>query len=314
MVARALACVLLVAALAGCAKPQAAAPDPADSAVQDLGLVATDTTGILRGIVVDSAIRPIANASVELRGSAKAATTGAEGAFGFDGLEPGTYFLEIRKPGYFPVQQSADVAAGDADPPVLKVILQPDAATVPFYQAQVFDGFIECTTSILVLCGAPEILTGQHLTNDRFAWDQYFADNASLLQAEMVWESTQALSPDLYFEMETLNDACDSKDKDASSFLNNTQGASPIYATVNQSQIDNWSIGSKCPIWMSIFSIGPLCTPPVPDNPVGFAGLSHCPGFTVEQKFTMYFHTFHGYLPPVGWRFTTDGSAPPPPA
>jgi hypothetical protein len=307
MVVRALAVGLLAALLAGCAQPHPAAPaSPEESAVEDLGLVATEKTGILRGVVVDTAIRPLANATVQLRGAEQEARSNADGAFGFDGLEPGTYFLEVRRLGYFPVQQSADVVAGDRSPPVVKVILQPDAASVPFVQGQVFDGYIECTTSILVLCGAPEILTGQHLTNDRFAWDQYFADNASLLQAEMVWDSTQALSPDLYFEMETLNDACDSKDKDASSFLNNTQGGSPIYATVNETQISNWSIGSVCPIWMSIFSVGPVCSPDV-------AGFSHCPGFTVEQKFTMYFHTFHGFLPPPGWRFTTDGTVPAPP-
>lgn len=62
---------------------------------------------------------------------------------------------------------------------------------------------------------------------------------------------------------------------------------------------------------MSVFSRGPACTPPVPDgNPL--SGFSHCPGFTLQQKFTMYFHTFHNYLPPVGWRFTVEPPPEPP--
>ncbi|HUR24596.1 MAG TPA: carboxypeptidase regulatory-like domain-containing protein [Candidatus Thermoplasmatota archaeon] len=302
--------LLLTVLLAGCSQGGGAAtPEPAEPAFENLELEATATTGVIRGVIVDEAVRPVANATVTLNSeTARETRSNADGAFGFAALEPGTYFLQVTKLGYFPVQQSAEVVAGVAEPPIVKILLQTDAASTPFWQGQVFEGFVECTTSILVLCGAPAILTGQNLTNDRFAWDQYFADNATHLQAEMVWDSTQALSPGLYFEMETLNDGCENSNDDVGSFLNNTQGESPIYATVNQTQIEAWSIGTGCPIWMSVFSLGPVCSPPEP-----VFGISHCPGFTVEQRFKMYFHTFHGYLPPAGWRFTVDGDPPPPP-
>lgn len=298
MVGRLVVAALLVGTLlAGCAGGGGGS-EASDPAFDELDLQATATTGIIRGVVVDEAIRPIADARVVLRTEpAREAVTGGDGLFGFDGLEAGAYFMTVERRGYFPVQQSAEVIAGVEEPPIVKVLLKVDAARTPFWQALVFDGYIECTTSVLVLCGAPAILTGQNFTNDRFAWDQYFSDNATHLQAEMVWESTQALSPELYFEMEALNDDCEDADEgnDIGFFLNNTRGPSPIYSTVNETQIKEWSIGTVCPIWMSIFSGGVAGTPA---------------GFTVQQRFTMYFHTFHFYAPPAGWRFTVE----PPPA
>lgn len=305
---------LLIALLAGCASPAGETVDPLVDEAEFEGLAASSTTGVIRGVVVDEAIRPISAVLVQLTGNdPRNTTTTDEGLFGFDGLEPGTYFLQVGKPGFKSVQQSADVVAGDAEPPIVKVLLLQDAATAPFVEAQVYDGYIECTTSVLVLCGIAGVLTGQQVTNDRFAWDQYFADNASLLQAEMVWESTQPLSPELYFEMETLNSGCESKSDGASSFLNSTRGPSPIYATVNQTQIDNWAIGQACPVWMSLFSggiSGAPCLNAVPD-PAG-AVPGWCLGATVQQRFAMYFHGFYNHLPNPGWRFTVDGPPAPP--
>lgn len=304
------------ASLAGCAKEPEAEATPVEPAVEDLGLVATEETGIVRGVAVDEAIRPIANVTIGLRGgdAPLSTTTNEGGAFGFDGLEPGTYFLEASKVGYFTVQQSVEVVAGVADPPVAKILLKVDAATTPFVNVQVFEGFIECTTSFVVLCGAPNLLltlwcNGDldpvppqcfgNVTNDRFTNDFFFADNASHIQFEMAWDTNQALSPELYFELETLNLGCDGdaaderdEDGDASSFLNNTDGVSPIYSTVNATQVYVWQIGSVCPIYFSVFAGGAAGTPL---------------GFTVEQRFTLYIHDFHHFLPASGWRFTVDG-------
>lgn len=317
MVAKAVAtlCVLVLAsALAGCTassgKSSSGTSTPAD--FSNLALEATPTTGVIRGVVVDEAIRPLANATVAIaRDPAHVTTTKADGVFGFDNLAPGTYFLQIKRVGYLDVQQSAEVVAGVAEPKAVRVQLTRDASFLAYVEATVYDGFIECTTSILVLCGAPNVVTGDNVTNDRFAWDAYFAANASLIQAEMVWQSTQALSPGLYFEMENLDGKCDPPN---TSFLNNTQGESPIYATVNASMIAENKIGPDCPIWMSIFSLGPVCSPETPPSTPVVGALSHCPGFTLEQRFTMYMHAFHGYLPPTGWRFAVDGEPPAPPS
>ena len=326
-----LAATLLLASLAGCSGEPAAETPEVEPAIEELGLVATEETGIVRGVAVDEAIRPVANVTVELRGgdAPQTTTTNDGGAFGFDGLAPGTYFLEASKAGYFSVQQSVEVVAGLADPPVAKILLKVDAATIPFVNVQVFDGFIECTTSFLVLCGAPNLVmtlwcNGDlglppqclgNVTNDRFTNDFYFADNASLIQFEMAWQSNQALSPEMFFEVENLNGGCDGEradernggeEDDVSSYMNNTNGPSPIYATINASQIHVWEIGSICPVYFSVFSGGIPGTPCGDADPTGTLP-GWCVGFTLEQRFTLFVHDFHHFLPPPGWRFTVDG-------
>ena len=120
---RAMFLLLLVPLLAGCADE--AAPEVDDFAQNlDQELQATEDTGIIRGVVVDFAIVPVADATVTLTGLDRSTQTNEAGAFGFDGLEPGTYFLEISKLGYNSTQASTDVEAGTDTPPVVKVRLE----------------------------------------------------------------------------------------------------------------------------------------------------------------------------------------------
>lgn len=279
--------------LAGCATPEETA-EPVIPAVEALELEATETTGVIRGLVVDEAIRPLVGAEVSLRGASEGVTTTTEeGAFGFDGLEPGTYFIKVSKVGFSDLQLSADVVAGVAEPAPVKAILPRLAGYLPYFSVRVFDGFIECTTSFLVLCGLPNLLTGTNYTNDRFTWTWFFEPNATLMQAEMVWESTQSLSPTLYFEMEPSGDCDDG-------FFNRTEGPSPIYATLNATQIEEGPLDLECGIYFSLFSGH---NEPLPRQPVTGWGI----GVTAQQRFTMYAHTFYDFLPPPGWRFTADG-------
>jgi Carboxypeptidase regulatory-like domain len=291
------AVALIAVALAGCSGSPSAPPPSDVPSAEELGLEATDSTGIIRGIVVDTAIRPIAGATVTLLGSdPRSAQTDETGAFGFDDLEPGTYFLKAKKLGYHEAQQSADVVAGVLEPAAVKVQLAIDASAVtPFAESYTYEGFVECTTSVLVLCGAPNLLTGDNITNDRFTWDQYLTPGASLIQSEMVWQSTQAASPEMYFEMEGLDGDCNPPD---SSFFGSASGPSPIMARIDNETIEENEIGQVCPIYYSIFAGG------IQGTPVGA---------TVEQRFTMYIHAFYGYLPPDDWRFSNDSTVPPPP-
>jgi hypothetical protein len=285
-----LACLF---ALAGCATPAEPA-EPVLPAVEALELEATETTGVIRGLVVDEAIRPLAGAEVTLRGASEGVTTTTEeGAFGFDGLEPGTYFLKVSKVGFSDLQLSADVVAGVGEPAPVKAILPRLAGYLPYVTVRVFDGFIECTTSFLVLCGLPNLLTGTNYTNDRYTWTWFFEPNATLMQAEMAWESTQSLSPTLYFEMEPSGDCDDG-------FFNRTEGPSPIYATLNATQIEEGPLDLECGIYFSLFSGH---NEPLPRQPVTGWGI----GVTAQQRFTLYGHTFYDFLPPPGWRFTADG-------
>jgi hypothetical protein len=281
--------------LSGCAAP-AEVQDEFPEA-EFLALEATTTTGVIRGVVVDEAIRPIAGATVAVKGgpaAGRSTNTTDQGAFGLDGLEPGTYFLTITKVGFLAVQQSADVVAGVADPPIVKVVLAVEPGYLPYVSARTYEGFVECTTSFIVLCGLPNLLTGQNITNDRYTWTWFFEPNSTLIQNEMAWESTQSLTPTMYFEMEPSGD-CDE------GFFNRTEGMSPIYATLNATQIEEGPISMECGIYFSLFSGH---NEPLPRQPVTGWGI----GVTVQQRFTMFSHTFYDFLPAAGWRFSIEGT------
>lgn len=291
------ALLLSIALLAGCADPAATVADE-PAGLADLDLEATATTGVIRGVVVDAAIRPVGNATIEVAvgaGPARRTTTSANGAFGFDGLEAGTYFLQVSKPGFLSIQQSADVVAGVSEPPIVKILLAIEPGFLPYVSARTFEGFIECTTSFIVLCGLPNLLTGTNYTNDRFTWTWYYEPNGTVIQAEMAWESTQSLSPNLYFEMEALDAGCED-----TAFFNRTEGPSPVFATINATQIEE-TLDEDCGVYFSLFSGH---NPPLPRQPVTGWGI----GATVQQRFTMFSHAFYDFLPPVGWRFSVDGA------
>lgn len=305
--------LILAATLAGCSGGAGSPPAPDDGApdAAALGLEATPTTGLVRGVVVDDAIRPVAGAVVSLAGDqAGEATTGDDGAFGFDGLQPGTYILRAHKLGFLDAQASAEVVAGEADPPAVKIQLLADVASLPYNQVQVHEGFIECTTNVVVLCGAPNTLEEQFLcpamdvctgpvTNDRFTFTLYYAPDLALVQSELSWQSTQAVSPALTLEMEALNSdpACKQvEDPLAGALLNQSTGESPIYAQVWPDKLQEWTIGGPCGVYHSIFA----------------GDSAAVVGVTLQQRFTAISHEFHGYLPPPGWRFAIDGPAPSP--
>src|SRR5687767_7887744 len=105
-VARAAAMLpLLSLALAGCSGD---AGDPSGEGVPEgafdgVDAEATAQTGVIRGIVIDEAITPLADAAVTIPVPGQkplSATTTESGAFAFGGLAPGTYFVKVSKPGY----------------------------------------------------------------------------------------------------------------------------------------------------------------------------------------------------------------------
>jgi hypothetical protein len=119
--ARWLAVMLMSLGLAGCAAGGDGSEEADDLAVSDLGLEATATTGIIRGVVVDEAIRPLPGVRVTLvvEGETKQTESNDAGAFGFDSLPPGTYFLKAERFGFESIQQAAEVKAGDSQPRAL---------------------------------------------------------------------------------------------------------------------------------------------------------------------------------------------------
>jgi hypothetical protein len=151
---KALLSVLLVAglALAGCSSsPSGAGSDDGGLGSGAIGspkeVQATSTTGGIRGVVVDQAVRPIKGATVTVSGNgvAKDATTDAGGTFSVSGLPAGTYLLKSSHSLYDSAQQSVEVKAGVKNPPIVKVLLTQKAFAKPYMVTSLFKGFIVCS-------------------------------------------------------------------------------------------------------------------------------------------------------------------------
>src|SRR5687768_8662219 len=76
--------------LAGCSDDPAP-PAASDDGTADVEVDEDAKTGAISGVVVDEAIRPIRNATVQLAGKDVNQTTDEHGQFVFQDLEPGTY-------------------------------------------------------------------------------------------------------------------------------------------------------------------------------------------------------------------------------
>lgn len=142
-------------ALSGCAGGEVKAPPVPDASedFSDIAVEATATTGVLLGVVVDEAIRPISQAKVSLRmgdGSANDKMTDDQGRFAYDGLEPNTYFLSVSHLQHTSAQVSAEVVAGDENPKVLRVQLTRLFDQNPYSEILKFDGFLACAYAFQV--------------------------------------------------------------------------------------------------------------------------------------------------------------------
>lgn len=344
--------------LAGCSGGDAGPkqdPGLPPAAFEELGLEATETTGVIRGLVVDEAIRPLGGADVGLMvdGTVRNATSLPDGAFGFDGLPAGTYFLTVRKMGYLTQQANADVVVGVSEPPVVKVLLLADPTTVPYISAFQYDAFLACSFTLVIVsfaaCGlAPE------QTDNRFLVEYPMDKPPHWIQTEAVWASTQPLGSSLSLSITDFSSGVQIG-------VNGSSGPSPIYATVNETtaQRFNYTGPDANPVNIRLFSTAAEGTRVVPqeevyalwaangypvynatgqdpavDSAFGMAGLNNplgedciewmvlfksCVnlngvGVVLEQRVTVYTHVFYGHLPPDGWRFSSDGNPPGPPA
>ena len=139
----AVAMALLAALLAGCSGGDggdAGAGSPLDGLdVQP----AQEGKGAVAGVVVDVAIRPIAGAEVTMAGSV-VATTGEDGVFVLDALEPGIAIFAVSAQGFLPIQTSADVLAGETSQ--VRVQLPRDVRPQPYQVTYALDGFMEAST------------------------------------------------------------------------------------------------------------------------------------------------------------------------
>ncbi len=305
--------LVLSVLIAGCSSSPAPV-ETEDDPTGDLGLAPTATTGIIRGVVVDEAVRPLEGITVSLplpNAEPRTAVSNEKGAFGFDGLAPGTYFMKVEKLGYFPAQQSVEVVAGVESPPIVKIVMQVDAASTPYVEEHTFAGFIECSVTTpgarFAACAAPNdpldflgVYTG-NFTNDKFLVIHEIDADPWLIQSEMVWDSTQEAGGRMRLIMDSVEEDGSFED------INETDDYSPMMLRINQAEAVANEMGTNSQLMLRIFSsfvegTNPPCLVVV------------CPfgvGFVLQQEYTVFTHVYHNYLPPEDWRFT-DAPVPAP--
>jgi hypothetical protein len=288
----------------GCAAQSSdGAPAEEPLAFEDLDVSATK--GLIRGVVISETITPIEGATVELRlGTATQKVSDAQGAFVFTELEPGDYFLTVSKAGYFPVQSSATVVAGVADPPIVKVQLVFDAANQPFTEMLQWTGFFACGAGSNLGNPPPPAPSGVGVNPcavDAIACDEAgvctlgssnthdFEFGAARLpdfgQAEAVWTGTQPLGNALNLGWHD----------EGTSDYKSISGESPLVLPTTREEIVEAHDENITSLLVRIF----------PGNQQELT-------VTLQQRFDVYVTYFYGFTPREGWTFFADGPCPGP--
>ena len=132
-------------AAADAAVPQPPAPAPARVSGQVRGTISYGRHVPAAGVVV--VVRPESSAS-----PIRAATTGINGTFAFDGLADGTYRAEVRRDGYVPVKKTA-LRVRAPFRAIVEVLLERGAA--PLETPPVLAGIASLAGTIRLALGSP---------------------------------------------------------------------------------------------------------------------------------------------------------------
>lgn len=307
--------LLVVAALllAGCSDAKAPVEDdPFDD------INTSKDKGIIRGIVIDPSITPVADATITLKGTDTQTRSNEEGAFVFTDLEPGPYFLDVSKTGFESVQASANVEAGVAKPPIIKVQMEPAPELVPFALPATYTGWIACESLIGIYLQPCDAGTGVFQEPD----NAFFLPGADrptdAIQVEVVWQPQQAVGERL---TQTLG-SCDGGEYCSpfadENFLCQNWGPSTLWCRVTALggegngyfagaeglETQGHGKGTGTGVSVHLGADCSLCADPVAPS-VGV-------GIVFEQEVTAYLWSFYNFEPDADWLFVEDGDPVPP--
>ncbi len=314
MDSRLIVALIVCAGLAGCA--EAPVTQDSEPAFEDLDLEADDTTGVIRGVVIDDSITPIADAKVTLLSDGRTATTNQDGLFGFSAVDPGTHFLDVKRGGFGGVQSSVDVVAGDDEPPILRIQMVRIPGSEPFAQVLQFTGYIGCAykyANIVVddACGRgpSEPVFGSRPVplgidpDENQVLDFGTQLVPHFLQTEIVWTSTQEFGQALG----TIQYVQD--DEGNRQRIGNVWGESPLVCTVTRTDVCSNGDGTggggdglnttKFPgkFWARVYA---ACYPQCVIGAVGA-------GLILQQEYTLYSTATFNFMPREGWLLVEDG-------
>jgi hypothetical protein len=298
----ALAAILLVATvLAGCSSGDGGGGPP---------LRVDPDTGGIRGLVVDQGITPVVGATITLN-SGETTESGDDGAFNFTGLAPGDHFLSVTKAGFKAVQATANVVAGEAEPDIVKVLLERLTTATPYLDHFKLDGYYECAFSF----GQPgdPVITDSCDFGYRTAWDEanstgnkppaprtvqrsintQFIDIPSdtfAIVQEAFWESETVPVMMILLSSTPIDNFCDCSETD---YIDTTM-ASPTYARLDRYNATGEDKGF--PVGQTVAARGFLDW--------------ETPSTAQNLQFTVLTTLFHNYVPDPDWTFETRDTFP----
>lgn len=325
--------LLVFVGLAGCAD-SAPADDDDDSDFDDVDVEVDDSTGAIRGVVVDDTINPVADAAVELTVDAndiRETTSDEQGRFVFSKVPPGTYILKTSKFLHEDVQTSASVEAGVREPPVVKVQLPRLFEGEPYMAPVDFRGFFQCSQArfpgylyssspchsnniggyVASQTGLPVPSTdlddyGVELDQER-TFHSDIADGWQSLVFEMTWEpSAQGTSEKMGLVVSTYK-----PERDTSHFFANVDSASPMRLQIDQG-VQHESASATEPSSIPPEGIQDMSYFMSVRPPDGTVCALWCvpPGFALEQEFHVYLNQFYYAPAPEGWSVINGDTDP----
>jgi len=290
--------MLAAVALAGCADNGALEPQSVTAV--DNELQATDSTGVIRGVVVDPAITPVIGATVRVLSLDRETLTTEDGSFGFSDLEPGTYFLEVSKIAFDTVQTSVEVIAGVDLPKVVHVQLVPQPSKAPYLSMLQFSGNLACGLATPAASFGCSVVRGtEDVVGEYNGYSQTFDVIPDHLQVEMVWDSTQPAGESLYLG---IRHCCDNDQLGGE--YSGSRGPSPQTVWVNKTNLLAHQDGAVATDGVEI-STFPSGLEDLEANGVRL-------GVILDQKFDYFTTEFYNFLPAEGWTFVADGPHPVP--
>lgn len=294
-----LALALLVAGCTGNGNPSAKVDVP--DAFQEPVDVA-DGKGVLRGIVITPAIVPVQGALVQILSSSLSQTTDEDGAFIFSDLEPGTYFLDISKEGWTGIQQSAEVVADEAEPDIVKIVIERLPGSEPRVETLRYEGYIGCSFGTPVNYGGCGFATGQEDDAEAYFDVQ---GTPTVVQTEILWDSTQP-SGDWFYLVQGFC-SCDGGVPDVGDarYDELPDAQSGHTARANETFLREWDVrGENADYKQLVVSIS--ASGPEPETTNGS-------GIAVNQGFEVYATFFYNIPEPdPNWKFHVDGPYPVP--
>jgi len=310
--------IVVCLALAGCSDG-GEVEDAQPEGFSDVEVQVSETTGAVRGLVVDASIQPVEGATVSLLlpGDERTTTSDGQGRFAFSDVPAGTVFMKAEKPGYAAAQTSTDVVAGVKEPPIVKVQIARLFGADPFTQSLKFEGFFECSQAGLLIgiysssncvvdytrrvTGPPGLLPQlDNVTDQEREWHADVGEGWQTQVFEMTWEpSAEGTSQHMGLVVSTYK-----PERDGAHSFANVGGPSPLRVQLDTG-VPHGSAASVEPVMipsggmkdMSFFVSVRQDSWPVP-------------AVALNQDFTLFLTQFYYAPAPAEWSIVAGDELP----